>query len=137
MSQYLIRHVQYDHARSQSVEELFFRTLMFKISNKIDTWEYLERTVGPLSWASTSLEMEGTDHGKAKRRFRCGDLCRVELGYADAIVPRVAVGIRKGGVTARLRPEEWTNPFFSMSSSAPAAAIRSACSFVDWAISGA
>ncbi|MHB1104408.1 MAG: hypothetical protein ACYC0C_16855 [Devosia sp.] len=81
--------------------------------------------------------MEGTDHGKAKRRFRCGDLCRVELGYADAIVPRVAVGIRKGGVTARLRPEEWTNPFFSMSSSAPAAAIRSACSFVDWAISGA
>lgn len=55
VSQYLIRHVQYDDARSQSVEELFFRTLLFKIFNKIETWESLERTIGPLSWASTSL----------------------------------------------------------------------------------
>lgn len=55
VSQYLIRHVQYDDARSQSVEELFFRTMVFKIFNKIETWEYLERTIGPISWASTSL----------------------------------------------------------------------------------
>ncbi|WP_158254896.1 MULTISPECIES: nucleotide kinase domain-containing protein [Sinorhizobium] len=55
VSQYLIRHVQYDDARSQDVEEIFFRTLMFKIFNKIETWERLEREVGPLSWAHTSL----------------------------------------------------------------------------------
>ncbi|MEH7844725.1 nucleotide kinase domain-containing protein [Rhizobium laguerreae] len=55
VSQYLIRHVQYDQARSQSVEEVFFRTLVFKIFNKIETWEYLERVAGRLSWAHTSL----------------------------------------------------------------------------------
>ncbi|MER9056688.1 nucleotide kinase domain-containing protein [Mesorhizobium sp. M0910] len=56
VSQYLIRHVQYEEGRSQNVEELFFRTLLFKIFNKIETWEYLERAVGPLCWATTSLE---------------------------------------------------------------------------------
>lgn len=45
VSQYLIRHVQYDGVRSQSVEELFFRTMVFKIFNKIETWEYLERSL--------------------------------------------------------------------------------------------
>lgn len=55
VSQYLIRHVQYDEVRSQSVEELFFRTMLFKIFNKIETWEYLERALGRLSWMSSSL----------------------------------------------------------------------------------
>ncbi|PWI49825.1 hypothetical protein B5K03_34425 [Rhizobium phaseoli] len=55
VSQYLIRHVQYDESRSQSIEEIFFRTLVFKIFNKIETWEYLERVAGALSWAHTSL----------------------------------------------------------------------------------
>ncbi|TIL83158.1 MAG: hypothetical protein E5Y89_01935 [Mesorhizobium sp.] len=56
VSQYLIRHIQYDNERSQSVEELFFRTLAFKIFNKIETWEYLERVLGPLTWAWTALD---------------------------------------------------------------------------------
>lgn len=55
VSQYLIRNVQYDDARSQSIEEIFFRTIIFKIFNKIETWERLERVVGPLSWALTSF----------------------------------------------------------------------------------
>lgn len=55
VSQYLIRHVQYDGVRSQSVEELFFRTMVFKIFNKIETWEYLERSLGRLSWVKSSL----------------------------------------------------------------------------------
>lgn len=55
VSQYLIRHVQYDDARPQDVEEIFFRTIMFKIFNKIETWERLEREIGHLSWRQTSL----------------------------------------------------------------------------------
>lgn len=56
VTQYLIREVQYHPDRSQSAEELFFRTVLFKIFNRIETWEALERANGPLSWSSVSLE---------------------------------------------------------------------------------
>jgi hypothetical protein len=36
--------------------EIFFRTLLFKIFNRIDTWRSLERELGPLSWAGTDLD---------------------------------------------------------------------------------
>lgn len=52
VSQYLIREVQYREDRSQAPAELFFRTMLFKIFNKIDTWETLERQLGPISWQS-------------------------------------------------------------------------------------
>jgi hypothetical protein len=52
VSQYLIREVQYRTDRSQSPAEVFFRTMMFKIFNKIETWELLENILGPLSWQS-------------------------------------------------------------------------------------
>ncbi|MES2490661.1 MAG: nucleotide kinase domain-containing protein [Pseudomonadota bacterium] len=48
VSQYLIKSVQYDTQRSQDPKELFFRTMMFKLFNKIETWELLERALGPL-----------------------------------------------------------------------------------------
>jgi thymidylate kinase len=46
VSQYLIRNVQY--TSEQQPEELFFRTMLFKIFNRIDTWELLERSLGGL-----------------------------------------------------------------------------------------
>lgn len=55
VSQYLISEVQYHPTRSQEPEEVFFRTLLFKVFNKIDTWESLEAAHGPLSWASSKL----------------------------------------------------------------------------------
>lgn len=55
VSQFLIRDVQYREDRSQEPRELFFRTLLFKIFNRIDTWRALERALGPLSWAMTDL----------------------------------------------------------------------------------
>jgi alpha-glutamyl/putrescinyl thymine pyrophosphorylase clade 1 len=55
VSQYLIREILYREGRSQSPIELFFRTLLFKLFNKIETWCYLERLLGPLSWQSTDL----------------------------------------------------------------------------------
>ena len=39
VSQYLIRNVIYDG--DQSVPEVFFRTILFKLFNKIETWELL------------------------------------------------------------------------------------------------
>lgn len=56
VSQYLIGEIQYGRSRSQEHAEIYFRTLLFKIFNRIDTWEYLERKLGSLSWKSTSLQ---------------------------------------------------------------------------------
>lgn len=47
VSQYLIRHVIYQG--EQSAQELFFRIVMFKLFNKIDTWKLLEREFGVVS----------------------------------------------------------------------------------------
>ena len=55
VSQFLIGDVQYREDRSQAPTEVFFRTLLFKIFNRIDTWQTLERALGPLSWQSCDL----------------------------------------------------------------------------------
>jgi hypothetical protein len=56
VSQYLIREVQYRSDRPQTPNELFFRTLLFKLFNKIDTWEMIERELGPVSWRLAALD---------------------------------------------------------------------------------
>jgi hypothetical protein len=48
VSQYLIRHVIY--AGSQDPDELFFRVILFKLFNRIDTWTLLADSVGAVSW---------------------------------------------------------------------------------------
>ena len=55
VTQYLMREVQYKLNRSQAPQEIFFRTLLFKIFNKVETWEALERRHGPLNWSTTDL----------------------------------------------------------------------------------
>ena len=45
VSQYLIRSVIYDGP--QEPREVFFRTLLFKLFNRIETWELLQREAGP------------------------------------------------------------------------------------------
>jgi hypothetical protein len=49
-SQYLIRHVIYRADLSTSPREVFFRILLFKLFNKIETWELLERSFGPITF---------------------------------------------------------------------------------------
>jgi thymidylate kinase len=49
VSQYLIRHVIYGEGRPTTPEEVFFRILLFKLFNKIETWVELERALGPLT----------------------------------------------------------------------------------------
>jgi hypothetical protein len=56
VSQYLIREIQYRADRSQEPREVFFRTILFKIFNKIETWEALEYAHGPLSWRAVDLD---------------------------------------------------------------------------------
>jgi hypothetical protein len=55
VSQFLIGEVQYGPGRSQAPAELFFRTLLFKIFNKVETWTLIEAQLGPVSWQSVDL----------------------------------------------------------------------------------
>lgn len=47
VSQYLIRNVIY--AGPKEAREVFFRTILFKMFNKIETWKLIEREVGNIS----------------------------------------------------------------------------------------
>ena len=49
-SQYLIRNVIYRGDLPNSPSEVFFRILLFKLFNKIETWELLEKSIGPITF---------------------------------------------------------------------------------------
>lgn len=57
VSQYLIREIQYHPDRSSRPSEVFFRTILFKLFNRVDTWEELEQRLGPLVWDSVDLNV--------------------------------------------------------------------------------
>jgi hypothetical protein len=46
VSQYLIKNVIYNNDYNYSDRDVLFRIILFKIFNKIETWEYLERRIG-------------------------------------------------------------------------------------------
>lgn len=50
VSQYLIRKVIYEG--SSEPDELFFRIVLFKLFNKIETWRLLETQLGEIHWSS-------------------------------------------------------------------------------------
>lgn len=58
VSQYLIREVQYGDGRSQEPVEVFFRTMLFKLFNKIETWELLERKLGRMTWRPPNCDWD-------------------------------------------------------------------------------
>ncbi|WNG21333.1 nucleotide kinase domain-containing protein [Cystobacter fuscus] len=49
VSQYLIRHVIYRDDLPKTAPEIFFRIILFKIFNKIETWERLEKALGTIT----------------------------------------------------------------------------------------
>ena len=53
VSQHLIRHVIYEGDKSP--QEVFFRTILFKLFNKIETWEMLKSRLGTISYADYSF----------------------------------------------------------------------------------
>jgi hypothetical protein len=52
VSQFLIKNVIYDSDRSLELNDVFFRILLFKLFNKIDTWHLLEGQLGALTYSS-------------------------------------------------------------------------------------
>lgn len=54
VSQYLIKDVIYKG--DQSPDEIFFRLILFKIFNRISTWEFLQEELGELSWKKYSFK---------------------------------------------------------------------------------
>ena len=54
VSQFLIQKVLY--CGEQSPEEIFFRAMLFKIFNRIDTWETISKALGPPRWKTFSYE---------------------------------------------------------------------------------
>jgi hypothetical protein len=56
VSQYLIRNVIYRDDLPASASEVLFRTLLFKLFNKIETWELLEHTFGAVTFANYQFE---------------------------------------------------------------------------------
>lgn len=55
VSQYLIRNVIYRDDLPNDPQELVFRILLFKMFNKIETWQMLERKLGHLTFSSYSF----------------------------------------------------------------------------------
>ncbi len=54
VSQYLIRRVIYEG--DQSEEEIFFRIILFKLFNRIETWELIQAHLGPIRWKTFDLD---------------------------------------------------------------------------------
>ncbi|MDX6498685.1 MAG: hypothetical protein QOG23_1945 [Blastocatellia bacterium] len=56
VSQYLIRHVIYRDDLPSSAIDVFFRIMLFKLFNKIETWQLLERKLGQITHSGYSFE---------------------------------------------------------------------------------
>ena len=56
VSQYLLRHVIYRSDLPSDLRNVFFRTILFKLFNKIETWEHLEAAEGKITWEGFNFE---------------------------------------------------------------------------------
>ncbi|MGH9352992.1 MAG: nucleotide kinase domain-containing protein [Terriglobia bacterium] len=63
VSQFLIKEVIY--SGDQSEEEVFFRTILFKLFNKIETWQLLRNTFGAVTYKEFDLKLYDTVLSKA------------------------------------------------------------------------
>jgi NTP pyrophosphatase (non-canonical NTP hydrolase) len=68
VSQYLIRRVIYRPDLPDDPVEVVFRILLFKLFNKIETWELLEQQLGPLTYATYSFKRYDQVLGRAMTR---------------------------------------------------------------------
>jgi alpha-glutamyl/putrescinyl thymine pyrophosphorylase clade 1 len=56
VSQFLIRHVMYADNAPCEPDEIVFRTLLFKMFNKVSTWNHLEKQLGQVRWADYDFD---------------------------------------------------------------------------------
>jgi len=68
VSQYLIRRVIYRADLPDDPVELVFRIMLFKLFNKIETWELLEKELGPLTHDGYSFQRYDQVLGRAMDR---------------------------------------------------------------------
>jgi len=66
VSQFLIRHISYNG--DQEAAEVVFRTLLFKLFNRIDTWRLLTDTLGEPTWTGFNLRRYDTVLGESFAR---------------------------------------------------------------------
>ncbi len=67
VSQYLIRRVIYRDDLPASPDEVFFRIMLFKFFNKIETWELLEQELGPITFGDYSYDAYDSALSKARQ----------------------------------------------------------------------
>lgn len=91
VSQYLIRNVVY--RGPQSAQEVFFRTILFKLFNKIETWELLNRELGDVTFDEYSFERYD--------RVLTDAMDRKQTIYSAAYI--MPSGSRKNGSTKKHR----------------------------------
>lgn len=65
VSQYLISRVIYDKTLPNSPKEILFRIFLFKLFNKIETWELLTSRIGPLVFEDYNFKKYDTILSKA------------------------------------------------------------------------
>lgn len=70
VSQFLIRHVIYRADLPSTPREVFFRILLFKLFNKIETWELLEHALGPITFEDHRFAQYDAVLGRALRDGR-------------------------------------------------------------------
>src|SRR4051794_29870451 len=68
VSQYLIRRVIYRDDLPDDSVEVVFRIMLFKLFNKIETWELLEKELGPLTYDRYSFKRYDQVLGRAMDR---------------------------------------------------------------------
>lgn len=56
VSQFLIRHVIYQEDMSLTPEDTFFRIVLYKLFNKIETWQMLEEELGPIRFGAFRVD---------------------------------------------------------------------------------
>ncbi len=68
VSQYLIRRVIYRDDLPSDPPEVVFRILLFKLFNRIETWELFERSLGPVTYSDFSFKAYDKILTKAMRQ---------------------------------------------------------------------
>lgn len=68
VSQHLIRNVIYRDDLSSAPEEVFFRILIYKLFNKIETWSLLEKALGAITYEDYSFKQYDAVLAKALSR---------------------------------------------------------------------
>lgn len=66
VSQFLIRRVIYRDDLPRTPREVFFRIILFKLFNKIETWQALENAFGPITYEDYSFKAYDRVLAKAK-----------------------------------------------------------------------